>query len=363
MEADHSAKPLNSTNDQSDSSGADDDGFTDVGGVHDGSVLHEEAQRFSRLESTRDDGLRNDKAVSNAETAFRHLRQELNDQELAGTVAGVCRPTTELEKLRQEFGKLQRRHAAMTARLSTLEDELSRAGAVQREIDAAPMPSLSEGSILRYQRPAEPVSGDLCIIERLGDSRVSIVLADATGHGVSAAMLTAFCRPLFANRASAGASVTPSSVLRHVNAAICDLELSGCQFLSAVVADYDESTRTLTWSRAGAPYPVVSNPNRRPESLDGGGPLLGMTEEAEYEDLQRTLDEGDRLMIFTDGLEALLQRATGICPSTEWFASLANEDVREVVHGLDRSLQDLNSDSWDPDDVSLVVLDCLAHSL
>ncbi|MGB0715237.1 MAG: PP2C family protein-serine/threonine phosphatase [Phycisphaerae bacterium] len=303
-------------------------------------------------------GLANENRLPNAEVAFRHLQATLTDDELSSTVAGACHAPSELEQLRIEFGKLKRQHAAMTARLSVLENEVAEAGVVQREIDTTPIPALSSGSIHRYQRPAEPLSGDLCLVQRIDESRISIVLADATGHGVSAAMLTAFCRPIFAERVVDGVYQRPADVLRRVNAAISNLELSGCQFLSAVVADYNEVTRELTWSRAGAPYPVLSHAADEPSILDGGGPLLGMTEDASFTEHSRTMQVGDRLVIFTDGLESMLQRATGICPSKGWFASLGKQNLCDVVDGLDAHLKDMHQYSWEPDDVSLVVLDC-----
>ncbi|MHC5112751.1 MAG: PP2C family protein-serine/threonine phosphatase [Planctomycetota bacterium] len=298
------------------------------------------------------------------EGTIENLISELSPEEMAGTMSGICNPTEELDQLRSELTGLRRRHAAMTARLSHLQEDLAEAADVQQAIEQTPLPTLKNSRILRLQKPAESVTGDLCHVERLDDHTIALALADATGHGVAAAMLTAFCRPMLRqqqNPSDSPADINPASVLGRLNEAICALELTGCQFITAVFAVYDENTGIIRWSRAGAPYPIHVGSETGPEMLAGDGPLLGMMEEAIYECRVMQLQPGDRFLLHTDGLESLMQQPlvstrNGGVGASSWLNGLKIDDPQTLLDDLNGQLHEIDHQRWEADDVSILVL-------
>lgn len=199
--------------------------------------------------------------------------------------------------------------ATWMARLRMLDEELVLAEQVQRELLPARLPDVRGARLHSFFAPADRISGDFYDVFRLDETRVGIAVADATGHGVPAALMTALLK-----RSLRGKEITPQGyrilqpdeVLLRLNGDLIELGASQSQYVAALYAIYDETTREVRWARGGVPYPLLLADGQAPRCCISAGILLGVEEQPKLEVASLVLSPGETLLLHTDGLEALL---------------------------------------------------------
>lgn len=248
------------------------------------------------------------------------------------------------------------------------DEQLRLASQVQQEMLPNPLPTSPTVKFHALYLPADHVSGDIYDIVRLDETNLAISLADATGHGIPAALLTVFIRRTFRGKEIENGTyriLEPDEVLRRMNRELMESRLSHCQFVTSSHAIYDEKTRVIRWARGGLPYPVMVPADGPPAFARSMGVLLGAIEEPPFDIAQKRLKKGDRLYFYTDGLEALLcQRRAGENPFdisyTPWFKSLAHRDPQDALQEIAQLRRHISPSSWPFDDISIVCVECIA---
>jgi serine phosphatase RsbU (regulator of sigma subunit) len=151
----------------------------------------------------------------------------------------------------------------------------------------------------RY-RPSTQIGGDFYDLRPLGASKVSIFLADAVGHGVSAALLAAMLKTGIEDALSG--EPIPSSILTSLNRRFQFCADHG-KYLTAFSGILDCESGDLVYSLAGHVPPLAYRySNKNIEKLDSPGFCLGVFEEGRYENREIKLFPGDRLLAYTDGI-------------------------------------------------------------
>lgn len=97
----------------------------------------------------------------------------------------------------------------------------------------------------------------------------------------------------------------------ELNAAICEQNFSSCQFCTAVYCVLDVADLTLTYARAGHPEPFLIHADGSLAQLASPGSLLGVFPRERYISTTVPLSAGDRLVLYTDGIEDALAGAAG----------------------------------------------------
>jgi phosphoserine phosphatase RsbU/P len=147
---------------------------------------------------------------------------------------------------------------------------------------------------------ARVVGGDFFDFVSVAPGRVGLVLADISGKGISAALLMA---SLQANLRAVYSQTTNdlSSVLAGVNQSFFDSTAAN-RYATLFFSLYDESTRELQYANCGHLPPILLRANGRLERLGVTGPVIGLFEDWRAETMAVTLEPGDLLVVFTDGV-------------------------------------------------------------
>jgi hypothetical protein len=127
---------------------------------------------------------------------------------------------------------------------------------------------------------------------------VLLVVGDVAGHGIDAVTGMVAARNSLRGLAITGAG--PAELLRMLNGVVC--RLTSGVVGTVVCGLYDPGTRVLRWARAGHLPPVLMRDQTAWELPLPGGVLLGMDPDARYEEATQSLELGDTLLLFTDGL-------------------------------------------------------------
>jgi serine phosphatase RsbU (regulator of sigma subunit) len=155
----------------------------------------------------------------------------------------------------------------------------------------------------RYRAAAQgqEVGGDFYDVFTVGEDRWGISIGDVCGKGPDAAALTAFAR--YTIRALAVAD--PGGVLRQLNAsALRHPPLGPEQLLTVMFAvlSHEDGEVALEIATAGHPPPLLRRSDGTVERLPLAGPLIGLMRAADYKSERVVLEEGDILVLYTDGL-------------------------------------------------------------
>jgi serine phosphatase RsbU (regulator of sigma subunit) len=171
-----------------------------------------------------------------------------------------------------------------------------------------------------------------------------LAIGDVAGHGIRAA--TAMAQLRYALHTLAVTTTTePARLLWHLNQLLCaegPVEITA----TAVVARYDPPTRTLVWAQAGHPAPLRTHVGATTVLNRPAGPLLGAFPDARYDTASLTLDDGDLVLFYTDGLIEHRDRslADGIARVAATLNEIATSDADQPLAELLKRLPRANPD-------------------
>ncbi len=176
--------------------------------------------------------------------------------------------------------------------------ELAEAEVVQRSLLPRALPVVPGVELAVHWQPAGGVGGDAFDIALIDERRLAISVADVAGKGMPAALLMSSVQATI--RAVAGGS-DPAAVCDHVNRSLVG-QIPDGRFVTLVLAILDPHTRRVVYTNAGHNQPIHVRRDGAATRLDKGGPVLGVVLDAVYDLGVVTLEPGDRLVFFTDGL-------------------------------------------------------------
>jgi PAS domain S-box-containing protein len=207
-----------------------------------------------------------------------------------------------LAELQESSVELLERLCEVEYKSETIRSDLERAQAIQRALLPADPPRVEGVHIDALYRPGMSVGGDLYDVTLLDDGRLALYVADASGHGVAAAMLSVLFKQRLRMCDEKGYSLSPSEVLRRVNAQLSDDVLTQGLFLTAIYLLIDVKTGDTCMASAGHTPMLLLRKSGEHVLLKRTGPALGIVEVAEFTEHRMNLQKGDRLILYTDGL-------------------------------------------------------------
>jgi serine phosphatase RsbU (regulator of sigma subunit)/anti-anti-sigma regulatory factor len=234
------------------------------------------------------------KAVRNA---LEHQRLKRERDRLLGELAeSNAQLHSHLEELEQAYRLLRQRDDDLRA-------DLHRAGIIQRALLPHAPPRLESFCVHALYRPSHSIGGDLYDVVRLDERNVALLIADAAGHGLAAAMLAVLFRSRLPFRdPDSGEPRRPGELLRAANDALCRAFPVPSLFLTAAYCLLDTETRSLCVASAGHPPLLLLRELGGVTQLESTGPALGLYPDRDYAELSLELDPGDRVLFYSDGL-------------------------------------------------------------
>jgi serine phosphatase RsbU (regulator of sigma subunit) len=229
-------------------------------------------------------------------------------QSVAALLQHMEQVQREMDALRSELTHLRRRDETLNFYLNRIDEELRLAARLQQDFLPKGLPEVGPVRFRTLYRPAGYVSGDLYDVMRLDEKRVGFYMADAVGHGVPAALLTMFIKQALVTKEITPGGyrlLPPAESLARLNTVLVDQNLAHATFATALYGVIDVETLEVTIARAGHPAPMVirGGPGGRIEPLQPEGGLLGVFPGETYDAATTRLNAGDRLFLYTDGIE------------------------------------------------------------
>ena len=185
-----------------------------------------------------------------------------------------------------------------------LESELELSQVVQRALLPQRAPQISGVEVAAFSRPAEIIGGDYFDFFQFRDGSQGLVIADVSGHGVSAGMFMSSLQTAIQTMAPYAES--PAEILERINRFYIH-NINFTTFVTVFLARFDPTTLTLTYVNAGHNPPAVYRSGRSEiEWLMPTAPAVGLAEAFYPRTESVMLSKGDSLLLYTDGITEVL---------------------------------------------------------
>ena len=240
-----------------------------------------------------------------------------------------------------------------------IEAQLEIARQVQLELLPDNDPVFENFDISAYVFPTEEVSGDYYDWVKIFEYQLGIVVADAVGKGIPAALLMSFLRASL--RAGVQVGYAPHIAMTKVNNLLWD-STEEHQFITAIYGILDSTNRTFVYSNAGHNPPMLIKPNGDYRYVEYGDMPLGMFRDARYHQHFIRLEKDQVMVVYTDGITEAAN-ADGEEFGKERFAESVLECIhlpaKKMVDHIRKSVADFTDRKFLDDDGTLFIVKSL----
>lgn len=281
-------------------------------------------------------------------------------QLMTGRVTEQHRQLAELLRARTRDLQVVSQALAEREQLGRLREELEFARHLQMSSLPTTVPTIADRrdfAIFASMQPANEVGGDFYDFILLEGDRLALLIGDASGKGVSAAMFIATCRALLRSALVRGAS--PAEALVGTNAAVT-IDGATSMFATAFVALLDLGSGVLRYANAGHNPPYLCGVDGTLTTLDrAGGIALGVMEPAEFDECEAALAPGGTLFLFTDGVTEAYN------PTREFYGEARLEAVlrgtrghsaEAIVEQVASDVASFTRDETQADDITMLIV-------
>ena len=237
-----------------------------------------------------------------------------------------------------------------------LENEMSIARDIQMELLPKSFPNVAGLDMFAFTVPARHVGGDCYDVIDAGQGRLAVTIGDVSGKGTPAAILMANVQA--AVRALSESNVPPAELIARVNRLVHGYTEESV-FITFFYSVLDVTTGDLVYVNAGHNPPCVLRRDGTKDYLDKGGLIIGVVPDCEYEEGRISLNPGDDLVLYTDGIT----EATNI--DDEMFGQTRLErlliehrhaSAREIEEQVYTNIKDFAAGASQADDLTMVIV-------
>jgi serine phosphatase RsbU (regulator of sigma subunit) len=281
--------------------------------------------------------------VLSSNAAVRQFSDE--DLDLLVTLSSVAAMRIRNVALAEEAAERQR-----------LEWELSQARRIQVRLFPQTLPELDGYELYAGNVPSRGVSGDYYeVIERADGSQCVLLVADVSGKGMSASLLTGYLEALASVPIEAGHR--PHEVFNRISGPLYRRTPPN-RFATVLMAVLQPRSGSLEWANAGHNPGLILRTGGSRDWLQSTGFPLGLVEDAVYHSLETALDPGDLLVLYSDGYTEALNSSTqeyGADRLADACTAVADEPLETIARKLEREL-DVFCDGRPPSDDRTLVM-------
>jgi phosphoserine phosphatase RsbU/P len=287
-----------------------------------------------------------------ARAIMRGLTRSVRDTDKI-TIAELQLKNSELARTLDNLRAAQ----AELLRRERMKRDLEIAAQVHNSILPTGFPEVPGFEFAAVARPAREIGGDLYDVVNLGQNQIGIVMADASGKSVQAAIYMAVVRALFLSETNADLSPLESAARIHnLLMRVATVEM----FVTAFYATVNHATRRMKYIRAGHDRPLYYQAaTGQVRLLDPPGRFLGMLPDLVLEEEELTFASGDTLVCYSDGVTDAVRSGDGDMYGLERLLTIvageghrpAKELTEVIVNDIDR----FRDGEEQPDDLTLLV--------
>ena len=298
------------------------------------------------------------------------LSKPLDTDELRARLRAGQRLLSMQEDLLDKNRRISEAFDKLNQLYESIEKDLRASARLQTSLIPEPQSKCGPVSIGVSYEPCGHVGGDLLGYFQISKDRIAVYSIDVSGHGISSALLTARLSNFFSSQHLRGNIAVrrledgsyhprnPATIAQDLNERMQD-EADTDQYFTMLFADVNLTTGLVRYCQAGHPNPAVIRATGEIEFVGGGGPPIGLISGVEYDTEVLYLDDGDRLMLFSDGITEC-EDPNGEMLENEGLSALLSRHwgmgEHEVLEQIIADLSTYSGKSRFDDDVSALML-------
>jgi serine phosphatase RsbU (regulator of sigma subunit) len=236
-----------------------------------------------------------------------------------------------------------------------MQRDLSQAAEIQGRMLPDKAPIVPGTDLAGFNVPCRTVGGDYYDFFPFPDGRVALALGDVSGKGMPASLMMMALHARVQVLAEDPGDL--AAFMTRLNKATC-AKCPSNRFITFFFCVLDTNTGELTFANAGHNPPIVVRAPGSAEMLEGGGPVLGILPIAPYSEMRISLQKGDMLVLYSDGVtEAndIDQNEYGEERFIEVLKKHRTEPASAIVEAVTKSLAEFAAGAPQADDITLVV--------
>jgi len=287
---------------------------------------------------------------------FLRLRGTAYPQETVGPPDGMLLLADDVTSdvlTKREANRRERRHSQEIELASRLQQNFFPAGYQKKRVKIATRLIAARG-----------LAGDFFDIFDLGPNTIGIVMGDVVGKGIPGSLMAMSVHGMIANQA--GALTPPMKVLERANEALYMQVKGEYWYATCFYAKLHVTQLRMTFSRAGHELPIWWHKETGEVTyLEGEGLPLGIFSDSRYVTLQVDLDEGDRLLFYTDGLTDATNRAGerfGHERLVELFRKNCSLSSKNLIRLLENEIVAFQDGREQLDDIAIALISVVPDS-
>jgi sigma-B regulation protein RsbU (phosphoserine phosphatase) len=254
-----------------------------------------------------------------------------------------------LDNLRAAQAELLRRER--------MKRDLEIAAQVHKSILPTALPDVPGFEFAAVARPAREIGGDLYDVVDMGNNQIGIVMADASGKSVQAAIYMAVVRALFLSEIKANYS--PLETAHRINNLLMNVSTAE-MFITAFYATINRTTCRMKYIRAGHDRPIYYHAATGQISLlDPPGRFLGLLPDLVVEEVELTIETGDVLVCYSDGVTDAVRPGDGQMYGLERLSEVVcregHRSAQELLNLIAEDIDRFRAGEEQPDDLTLLV--------
>ena len=290
--------------------------------------------------------------------ADAYLLRPFAAEELLAQARALLRIKDVHDRLNEKTAEINRVNKRLHQAYQQIDQELELAQRIQSSFLPQTLPEAPGSRFAVHYILCGRVGGDFYDVFRLDECHVGFYVADAMGHGVPASLLTIFVKKGVRPKEVFGKQyrlVPPGEVLGRLNKELIDQQLSDTPFITMAYGLLNHREGTLSFARAGHPYPLHVPREGALQWWRQEGLLLGVVD-ATFPTQTHPLRPGDKVLLYSDGVDTAVFE--GGAPGAESLMACAERHrdlpIQEFVARLAR---DLFGGAAQPDDLTLLGLE------
>jgi phosphoserine phosphatase RsbU/P len=271
------------------------------------------------------------------------------------------RLTTSFETMRKALINYIQNLKETTADKERMESELNVARKIQMNIiprKFPAFPNISQFDIYAAIHPAKAVGGDLYDFFMFGENKLCFAIGDVSGKGVPAALFMAVTRTLL--RAKSDINSKPGEILTRMNKELC-IDNEAAMFVTFFCCILDIDTGMIEFSNAGHNRPLIIRSNGRINRIkDIHGAPLGLFDDSEYDTDILTLNKGDRIVLYTDGITEALGKENKLFKGRRLLNVIENNHdlgLKDLIDEILLSVNEFTKGFEQSDDITIEVVE------
>ncbi len=260
----------------------------------------------------------------------------LSPMQLRTTVANAVHCQAQASDRALLLRSLEDQNVALRDQQARLDQDMERAARIVRALLPSQLETPEHVHVNAAYRPSKAIGGDFYGATMLENGHLAVYAADVAGHGVSAALLAVLFHQRLVAFNARHRLRSPAMILGDLNRGLLDECLASGLFVTVAYALVDAIDRTVALASAGHPPAIVLRRSGGCEHLAKTGPALGLESNASYQEHRISLAEGDRLLLYTDGLSGAMSERAADLDSVLSAVAGGTEDGAKIIARLVR---------------------------